>query len=168
VIGTTLLSHFRATLDYAGGALVLERQTSHAATTTPAAQIPFWLVGDHFILAEGRLNDAPPALFFVDTGLAGFAFTGPESELKAGGIEPPAVQPDTDGGIGTAPHAIFEIKRLSLGRVERKDLQGLYGPFPPSLETALGVRVAGIISHGFFRPYAVTFDFQRMTIEVRR
>jgi hypothetical protein len=32
----------------------------------------------------------------------------------------------------------------------------------------LGVRIGGIVSHDFFRSYAVTFDFVQMRIAVRK
>ncbi|MBI1212493.1 MAG: tetratricopeptide repeat protein [Alphaproteobacteria bacterium] len=168
IIGTGFLSRFRSTLDYAGGALILERSTTSTRGTPAIARIPFWLLGDHFIVAEGRLNSAPPSLFLVDTGLAGFAFTGPRSELTAAGIALPALPANGGGGIGEAANAPFEIRSLTLGDVKREHLQGLYGPFPASLETSLGSRVGGLISHAFFRPYRVTFDFQRMVIEIGR
>jgi len=47
-------------------------------------------------------------------------------------------------------------------------LIGVYGAFPPSLESSLGFDVGGIISHQFFRPYAVTFDFRNMQLILRK
>ena len=46
-------------------------------------------------------------------------------------------------------------------------LPGVAGAFPPSLEHSEGFRIAGLISHAFFRPYAVTFDFDRMRLEIQ-
>jgi hypothetical protein len=40
---------------------------------------------------------------------------------------------------------------------------GLYdGPFP--WENTLGFHFAGMVCHDFFKPYAVTFDFNNMQI----
>ena len=51
--------------------------------------------------------------------------------------------------------------RLRRALIARQKIQGLFlGNFP--LENALGFRIGGIISHGFLRPYAVTFDFENM------
>jgi len=119
------------------------------------AAIPFRLLWDHYMLAEGSINSAPPMQFFVDTGLAGAAFTAPQSTLDAAGISFPA---DKSG------YQPFTAKTLTLGSVTQHDLLGLSGVFPPSLETALGARVGGLISHAFFKPYAVTFDFSAMQI----
>ncbi len=166
VIGTGLLSRFRATIDYRNGLLRLEAGAA-VKQPPPLAAIPFWQAGDHFLLASGRLNDGEPQLFFVDTGLAGAAFTAPESTLKAAGIAAPTPSGDKNGGIGTAAIAPFEAKSISLGTLRRERMSGLFGAFPPQLEMALGTRIGGIVSHGFLRPYAVTFDFKTMVIEVR-
>lgn len=47
-------------------------------------------------------------------------------------------------------------------------MRGIVGPFPPSMEYMFGFRIAGIISHTFFRPYAVTFDFANMQVYLQR
>src|SRR5207302_397951 len=121
--------------------------------------------GDHFLLAPGRLDKAPKQLFLIETG-GNYAFTAPESTLHDAGIAVPTPKGAPRGGI--APSASFPIAQLSLGTLEEKNLQGLYGPFPISLENALGVHVGGIVSHAFFHPYTVTFDFVRMTIAIRK
>ena len=41
---------------------------------------------------------------------------------------------------------------------------GFYGPFPASLEQTFGFRIGGVISHTFFKGYAVTFDFDGMRL----
>jgi hypothetical protein len=157
VIGTQFLSRFLATIDYPEGKLVLEPRDAFPPN---GVQLPFWLVGDHFMLTKGRLNGGHAQMFFVDSGLAGFAFTGPASTLADAGISVPVPT-----GGDEAP--VFTIASLSLGDLQAKNLQGLYGPFPPSLETSLGVHVGGIVSHAFFRPYAISFDFKRMHIVMR-
>ncbi len=43
-----------------------------------------------------------------------------------------------------------------------------YGALPPGSEDRFGFRTGGIISHGFFRPFAVTFDFQTMTLYLQK
>jgi hypothetical protein len=53
------------------------------------------------------------------------------------------------------------------GREPEMDAQGLFaGPFP--LENTFGFRIGGLISHGFFRPYAVAFDFNGMRLLLKR
>src|SRR5205814_8180071 len=128
VIGTEFLSHFRPTIDYVHDRLILEPHDAPARTGGPIAEIPFWFVGDHFLLASGRLDKAPKQLFLIDTGLGSYAFAAPESTLHEAGIPVPTPKGAQHGAI--APGAPFPIARLSLGSVEEKNLQGMYGAFP--------------------------------------
>jgi hypothetical protein len=168
VIGTEFLSRFRTTLDYPGHALILAPPDAPPTEAAPLASIPFLLVRDHFILARGAFDGGPQQMFFVDSGLAGFAFTAPASTLAAAGIALPVVAAQNPALPGQSAATPFGINSLSLGSLHRENLQGLYGPFPPSLESSTGIHIAGIVSHAFFRPFAVTFDFQRMAIEIRK
>ena len=175
VIGTRLLQHFLPTIDYPGGALILQRATpenlealDQRLAGAGAVQIPFWLADIHYMLAWGQFNEADPALFWVDTGLAGKAFTALETDLKAAGITPDwSAAKLGGGGGGTAREVDFVVDRLSLGtgvhQVVRTNLPGLAieGATPP-LGDVLGFRVGGMISHAFFRDSAVTYDFARM------
>jgi hypothetical protein len=165
IIGTEFLSHFRFTLDYVHDRLILEPNDA-PRTGGVTAEIPFWFVGDHFLLAPGRLEKSSRQLFLVDTGIGSYAFAAPDSTLRDAGIPVPPVKGAQRGAI--SPNAPFPIKQLSLGDLVEKNLTGNYGPFPPVLEKALGVHVGGIVSHKFFEPYIVTFDFVRMTIAIRK
>ena len=162
IIGTVLFYRLRATIDYPAEALVLRRkQAPLDEREARAAAMPFWLAEDHFVLAEGRLNAAPPALFFVDTGMAGgAAFTGPASSLAAAGIDPPSgAKQRATGAGGSFGFRTYDIASLQLGSIRRENLVGVTDAFPDQLEWAEGVRIGGLISHGFFVPYALTFDF---------
>lgn len=168
VIGTEFLSQFRPTLDYVHDRLILEPRDAPARAARNIAEIPFWFVGDHSLLAPGRLDRAPKQLFFVDTGLPGYAFTAPDSTLRDAGIPVPTPQAPRSTVIGQPPTARFAIAQLSLGSLTQTNLTGVYGPFPPGLEKGLGVAVGGVVGHAFFHPYAVTFDFVRMKIDIRK
>jgi predicted aspartyl protease len=165
VIGTVFLYHFRATLDYPHARLVLTRRGSH---TRPAGQIeiPFWMAGDHFMVAAGTLDSSGTKTWFVDTGMAGPAFTAPLSTLLDAGIP----LPDTGsartgiGGGGPVRAAPFRVRRLTLGGAEASDLLGIFGAFPPSLERGMGFQIDGLVSHGFLRAWSVTFDYDRMRL----
>ena len=55
------------------------------------------------------------------------------------------------------------VRRLSFGQVQEEDVPGLSdGPFP--WENMFGFHLAGIVGHDFFKPYAMTFDFENMKI----
>lgn len=172
IIGTVLLYHFLTTLDYSGGALVLQprnaatlKRFTQQATAEKQSVVPFWLAGDHFIVASGRVGNSKPVMLFVDTGLAGNSFTGPRSILDEGGINVPEGQTfEGVGGGGRMKIVPVTIDEIALGPITRRKLGGLSGPFPETLEYSQGFRIGGIISHQFFRPYAISFDFTGMRL----
>lgn len=171
VIGTVLLYHFLPTIDYPAGQLVLRRKSPEAlqefearAAAEKQIEIPIWLAGDHYIVARGRVNHAPPALLYVATGIAGFGFVCPNSTIQEARIDlsgTPLLLPAAQGGAGTNQ---FVIENLSLGDASAEKIHGLAGAFPAFLEHSLGFRIAGMISHQFFRPYALTLDFTGMRL----
>jgi len=169
VLGTVLFYHFRTTIDYPGGRLVLEPRAATPADSRDAAlaRVPFLLAGDHYLLANGSVNDDESSLFLVDTGLAGLGFTCPQSTLDKAGVE--LMQTAAGKGVGGGgPVQIvpFILESLSLGDLRREQIPGVFGPFPPTLEHNKGFRIGGLISHGFFRPYAITFDFDSMELVI--
>ncbi len=167
VIGTEFLSHFRSTLDFPGGKLVLEPSGSQTRPSDIIAETPFWLLGDHFIIAAGSLNDSRQ-MFAIQTGLSGFAFTVPASTLQAAGIKVPPPPPSMPNAKGQIAVEQVSAKKLVLGDFGETDVTGLFGPFPAPFENMLGVRVGGIVTHSFFRPYAITFDFVQMRMAIRK
>lgn len=169
VIGTVLLKQFHCTLDYPGESLILSEET-HAVHSSEddSIEVPFFLASDHFIVANGAVNDSGPMMFFVDTGLAGQAFTCPQSTLDAAKINPSGPKFQGMGGGGKIDVQLFAIESLSLGNASRTGLTGLFGPFPESLEHGMEFRIGGLISHAFFRDYAVSFDFDAMLIRLTK
>jgi len=170
IIGTTLLYHFLATLDYPRGELVLRRKTASnlarfvAASPARSVAVPFWIASDHFMVGWGRVETLPPELLFVDTGLAGAGVKLAESVIKDAGVK---LQEDKAsagaGGGGTLKIVPYTVGRLSFGGIQEHNVAGLYdGPFP--WENTFGFHLAGMVGHEFFKPYAVTFDFDDMKI----
>ena len=49
--------------------------------------VPFWIASDHFMVGWGRVETIPPALLFVDTGLAGAGVKLAEPVIKEAGIK---------------------------------------------------------------------------------
>jgi hypothetical protein len=167
-IGTNLLYHFLATLDYRNGELVLRRKTAKgnklfaASSSGKRNVVPFWIAGDHFMVGWGRVETIPPALLFVDTGLAGAGVKLAESVIKQAKItleQDKATQGAGAGGqLTTVPYV---VRRLSFGSVQENNVPGLYdGPFP--WEEIFGFHLAGMVGHDFFKRYSVTFDFENM------
>lgn len=172
VIGTVLFYHFVATLDYPNGELILRKKTAKvraemdALAKAPGVHaIPFWMAATHFMVAWGQVNDTEPRLFFTDTGLAGGGFLCPESTIKAAGIDLTGL-PSFQGVGGGGPVTVtpFTVKELSLGSAKQSNVPSFFGAFPEETEYGRGFRIGGIISHAFFRPYALTFDFERMQL----
>ncbi len=179
-IGTRLLMHFLSTLDYANGALILRRvnpenlqRLEKQIALDGTKVIPFWLIDMHYILAQGTVNHQGPMLFFVDTGLAGKGFTAPEPVLQAAGIKVDWTQaiegPNIGGKIKTTD---FVVDRLTLGtgtnEIIENDVPGrAIENSTPVLGDQLGFHVGGLISHQFFRRYALTLDFTGMRLIVQ-
>jgi hypothetical protein len=85
-----------------------------------------------------------------------------ESVIKEAGIKL-----ETDkafegaGGGGKLQIVPYTVHQLSFGDIQERDVPGLYdGPFP--WESTFGFHLAGMVGHDFFKPYAVTFDFENM------
>jgi hypothetical protein len=110
----------------------------------------------------------PPALLFVDTGLAGAGVKLAESVITQAGIK---LEQDKAyagaGGGGKLKIVPYVVCHLSFGQVQEENVPGLYdGPFP--WENLFGFHLAGMVGHDFFRPYAMTFDFENMKIILSR
>ena len=169
ILGTTVLRHFVFTLDYPAGRLRLRPRGRPEAAADTGITMPFWMGSDHLMLARGALGQGPPVLWFVDTGLAGAAFTCPEATLREAGLPTPAdTGMEGTGGGGRVKVMPFSVPRLTLGGAEARNLLGFLGPFPAAMEHGQGYHIAGIVSHGFLRLYAVTFDFDRMRMTLAR
>ncbi|WP_157630397.1 aspartyl protease family protein [Kribbella catacumbae] len=156
VIGTTLLYHFLATMDYRNQALILRRKTQRPHHRGQG--LPLWLAADHIPFTLGSLNDYGPRVASLDTGGIGLGILATEENAKRAGIEI-----DYDHPI---PGGFYPIKpaRVSLGRVVGRNLPGLVGPWP--WRRLFGFETIGNFSHEFFKPYAITFDYTAMTFTI--
>lgn len=174
IIGTTLLSHFLNTLDYVQGTLILRKKTPEIlakleaqAGSNQAISMPFWMAGDHIMVAWGTLNKSKPMLFFVDTGLAGGGFTASEKTLKEAHVVVDSSKAGEGiGGGGKVRIVPILVPELTLGDAREENIAGFVGD--SSLEDRFGFRIGGLISHQFFRPYALTFDFIKMRLFLER
>lgn len=163
IIGTHVLMRFLSTLDYKGERLILRRRGS---VPPDGLKIPIVMVGDHFILARGKLNRSP-ILWFIDTGLVGAGLTATARAIQNAGITISGPSQPGQGGGGAIQLIAFKAESVSLGELTRANMMGFAGAFPPSLETRYRVRIEGILSHLFFRPGSLTFDFEKMQLIYR-
>ncbi len=174
IIGTTLFYHFLTTMDYPHGELVLRRkdvknlEEFKAQSSGKRVVVPIWMAGDHFMVGWGRIEALPPSLLFVDTGLMGAGVKLAKSVIKKAGIildESRASEGAGGGGILTV--VPYTVAQVSFGDITEENVPGVYdGPFP--WENSFGFHLAGMVGHDFFKPYAVTFDFQNMQIFLQR
>jgi hypothetical protein len=169
IIGTTLFYHFLTTMDYPRGELVLRRKSAESLEQfkkSPGKRVvvPIWMASDHFMVGRGRVETLPPTLLFVDTGLMGAGVKLAESVIKEAGITLEENKASEGaGGGGNLKIVPYMVHQVSFGEIKEHNVSGLYdGPFP--WEYMFGFHLAGMVGHDFFRPYALTFDFQNMQI----
>jgi len=168
IIGTVFLYQFLSTIDYKNGLLILRNKAKYRfndilVNCSSPKIIPFTMADDHFMMAKGTINNSDTMLFFVDTGLAGNAFTCPKSTIrKTGLIYQKDRRTKSLGGGGHFNSYPMEIENICLGDVCVNKLHGVYGAFPVQIEKSFGFNVNGLISHEFFRNYSLTIDFVEM------
>jgi len=176
-IGSTFLSHFIATLDYPGDALVLRRKTPALlaqieadAAAASAATIPFWIYGDHFILTRGSVNGYGPFLFVVDTGAntdyASMALLPTDATIEQARISVDQSRPQSFVGSGGESSVYpMQVDELALGSVVGRNVNGAAGvwrslQFPGAVEPTIG----GAVSSAFFSALALTIDTEGMRL----
>lgn len=162
VLGTTIFYHFLTTMDWARRALVLRPKTSAPPQGASAGTAPMWLAPDHFVVARGRIGTSGRRLLLLDTGGAGLGVVLTGDQAAADGVVPDSGDPGTFLGVPGYPCVASEV---SLGPVTRRNVPGAVGPFPPPAD--FGFDYGGTLSHEFFLPLAVTFDFTRMLMRQR-
>lgn len=154
VIGTTIFYHFQTTMDYAGRTLTLRKPGAPQPAGTTKA--PLWLAPDHFIFSRGSVGKAGPGPVLIDTGGVGLGVVLTQAQAAAAAITPDDKMPETDFGVTVYPCAAD----VAIGRIARHDLPGVVGPIPSPVEFGFGY--LGTLSHEFFKPSSVTFDFTAM------
>lgn len=172
VIGSTLLFHFLATLNYTDRELILRRKTQeqlapfeHKAVNGQLHSLPIWLADDHYVVTEGTINKSQPLLWFVDTGVAGAAVTCSERTLQDARISLLNDSAQTGMGVGGAVRVVpFQVDTLTLGDVQAEQVPGLFIGNFTEVEQACGFRIGGMLAHQFFEDSALTFDFTGMRL----
>lgn len=167
IIGTVFLYHFYTTINYKDGELILRQRDEKNRIqlyTKQSRAIPFWMAGDHFMVAWGNINGGDSSLFFLDTGLAGPGFTAPTSTLETAKVKFLGNAMEGEGGGGTVKVNPFIASEISFAGITAKNVVGVSGAFPPSLEYAYKFRIGGLISHSFFKGKKLSFDFKTMML----
>jgi hypothetical protein len=169
VVGTTLFERYLATIDYPNQRLILrERSSANSerfqamARQAGATIVPFWLVGDHLVVANAQVNDAAPGLFVFDSGLAGGGIVPSKELVAAAHLQLDRAHAGTGVGGGGPVEAIpLVVGRIAVGDAVVTNVRGIYTPeggpeFP--------FMVWGSISDNFLRHFAYTVDFDAMRI----
>jgi hypothetical protein len=76
--------------------------------------------------------------------------------------------PGPSGPRGRGARSRSILSPPTLSEAKEANVRGLHGAIPPGSEERFGLRMGGLISYGFFRPYAVTFDFESMTLYMKK
>ncbi|GAA3467524.1 aspartyl protease family protein [Nonomuraea roseola] len=167
--GTTIFYHFLTTMDYAGKALLLRR--TPGSPRGELARLPLWLAGDHFPCSLGSLGEHGPKMVTVDTGGIGSAVDTTVAIAEQYGLKVDYDHPRERFGLKTYP---VTADRISLGRAVRRDVHGMAAEkvFPglpgPGQSAQFGFDLIANFTHEFFKPYAVTFDYERMRMSISR
>ncbi|MBD3670464.1 MAG: aspartyl protease family protein [Gammaproteobacteria bacterium] len=178
VIGTSLLRHFYASIDYRRQKLVLRQKNSGNRKlldemASDAINIPFWLIETHMIMARGRINDLPETLLFVDTGLADRGFLISQTTADAAGLSFDwSGARESSGGGGKIRELYFTLDQVTLGTgvntiTQQAVKASIHEGEHPIFKGILGFEVGGLISHDFFRTTRLSFDFDRMQLLIQ-
>jgi len=155
--GTVLFYHFLTTMDYAGRALVLRGKSTRLHPRPGTTVLPLWLAATHFPCTLGSLNDLGPMVVSMDTGGNGIGVVTDEEIAAQAGIAVDHAHPTTFNGVEVYPIAPGTI---SLGDAVGRHVPGIAGPiFQPD---RYRFHTIANFTHEFFKPYAITFDFDGM------
>ncbi|GAA3182084.1 aspartyl protease family protein [Nonomuraea roseoviolacea] len=176
VIGTTVFYHFLTTMDYADRALVLRRRTEAQrrrfqarARRSGASVLPLWLAGDHYPCTLGAVQDSGPRMVTLDMGGIGHGLDTTAEIAERLGIAVDRDHPLPGNGPTLYP---ITAERISLGRASGRDVRGhaaekVFPGFPgPGQSAQFGFDLLANITHEFFKPYAITFDYGGMDFYV--
>ena len=170
VIGTGVLYRFLSTIDYPHGELVLHPRDASADFERRSAEsndvsVPMWLVGDHFIFIQANVNDGPERLFNVDTGGAGMGIMPSPATIADSHITLDTAHASEAMGGGGGVKIVPFFATVQFASIRRADVPGSYTP-EGNLYGLFPFEAGGSLSHLFFRPYALTFDFVAMKLLV--
>lgn len=171
IVGTGLFERFLATIDYPHARLVLRARSAaissafeRSAVGSGATVVRCWLVGDHFVFARARVDDAPEGLFLFDSGLAGGGIMPSASLVTAAHLALDTAHAGSGmGGAGSVQFVPFVAPLVAVGSAVQRNVPGSYTP----QGTPFGIfpfAVQGAISHLFLKHYAYTVDFTAMRI----
>lgn len=156
IIGTNVLQQFLATIDNPGGEL---RLAPRGTPPPPGAPVPFGLWDDHYLFARGGLGARDDCTWFVDSGLV-YLIASDDGAIRQASLTTTAALYRTFGITASGPH--FEAPApLRLGPLSQDHPFVSTAPRRVPWSSFGGIRIDGLLSHGFLKRYAWTLDFDR-------
>ena len=166
IIGTNILGQFLTTVDAPHARLILSRGVNAGARGLHIARLsgqveeaPFALLGEHFMIARGRIGEDRDVNFFIDSGLAAFrsdqgqaGLLASTSTLQAWGIPAPSADrfAEIPCSVGLGPLRQDGLTAMAVPERTWRD----FGAWS-------GIGVEALLSHAFLKKYAWTIDFER-------
>jgi hypothetical protein len=167
VIGTGVFERFAGvTIDYAGARLILYAPGTSIHPTDVESVVPFWLVGDHFVVTRGAIAGIA-GLVLLDSGLVGGGVAPSTAVVRRAHL----ISGASDTGF-TANGRHVRLQRVDVPTVRvgdslERDVRGFYQPGPSPLDL-FPFALLGAVSHDFFRHRALTIDFTSMRVSIAR
>jgi hypothetical protein len=165
IFGTNVLQQFYSTLDYPRSRLILSprgdaggMRKHRAMLSENVTRVPFYMWGDHYMIARGGVGRHDGLNFFIDSGLVSIhpdgvggmiqdAFTTTRKNFGEWGVL---------GEENRARH--FQLNApLKLGTLAQEDLHVVI--MSVGSQDFGGVRIDGLLSHAFLKAYSWTIDF---------
>ncbi|HIN10439.1 MAG TPA: DUF3471 domain-containing protein [Acidobacteria bacterium] len=166
ILGTRILSSFLTTWDNEQSRLILTPRGDVAAGSRHLAEhtvgvegTDLYLRGDHFLWVNGNV-DGQDTLMFLDTGLVTL---DPRGDQPAGGIRRNVLD---DWNVAYAD-GFTEPVTVVIGPASREVSSFSVFPDARNLVGLGGVSPPVLISHGFFKHYVWTMDFDERKLYLR-
>ncbi|WP_242911407.1 retropepsin-like aspartic protease [Actinomadura terrae] len=173
-IGTSLLYHFLATVDFGNRSLTLRQKTEAQlkefraeAERAGAERLPLWLADARLPCTLGSLNDQGPKVVSLDTGVEGAAgavsVVTTEAIAERAGTRMDRKRPNVYGTKDDATP--FIVQRTSIGKQTARNLYG-FALEKPLFDEHIRFQTLGNFTLEFLMPFALGFDYANMDLYV--
>ncbi len=168
ILGTNIFQQFLVTIDAPSQRFVVSERSNAESTSKHFSrlvgnrtEVPFFMWGDHFMIARGAMTMQEEANFFVDSGLV----MGTPELGQAAILAPKSMggkwQKLGDSGMSRVPGTV------GLGALTQSDTLAMVVPNRTwrGFTEAMGkVQIDALLSYGFLKSYAWTIDFDRRVL----
>jgi predicted aspartyl protease len=165
ILGTNILQQFKSELNYVESKLVLSpRSGKFPAGKANCIRVPFLMWADHFMIAKGSFGPRKNLNYFIDSGLVSVAPGGRQSAIKVAteDLKQWNVPFKEDEKI------IDPSMSIGLGELEKEGHLVTHSPLDKLGFDFGGVRLHGLLGHGFYKDYVWRIDFDEMQYQFCR